>query len=153
MFTLKSLLVLFFVMTQSNKSRPHKITGLPSCWFCFAGIVNRAEGSFSASLVTLALCTKTIYRDYNNIWKCLCIPFMQLVINLTSGSLPTYKLKLHGHGSVGACGNHWPRTDLYRGLQTLFFLFFFVKTEREILYIYIYDICSFVTFTTSLLAV
>lgn len=77
---------------------------------------------------------------------------MQLVINLTSGSLPTYKLKLHGHGSVGACGNHWPRTDLYRGLQTLFFLFF-VKTEREILYIYIYDICSFVTFTTSLLAV
>lgn len=35
MFTLKSLLVLFFVMTQSNKSRPHKITGLPSCWFCF----------------------------------------------------------------------------------------------------------------------
>lgn len=35
----------------------------------------------------------------------------------------------------------------------LFFSFFFVKTEREILYIYIYDICSFVTFTTSLLAV
>lgn len=35
----------------------------------------------------------------------------------------------------------------------LFFFFFFVKTEREILYIYIYDICSFVTFTTSLLAV
>lgn len=47
------------------------------------------------------------------------------------------------NGSIGACGNYWPRTDLYRGLQT-----FFVKTEREILYIYIYDICSFLTFTT-----
>lgn len=37
--------------------------------------------------------------------------------------------------------------------KLFFFSFFFVKTEREILYIYIYDICSFVTFTTSLLAV
>lgn len=36
----------------------------------------------------------------------------------------------------------------------LFFFFFFCKNrEREILYIYIYDICSFVTFTMSLLAV
>lgn len=87
---------IIFTMTQSNKSRPHKITGLPSCWFCFAGMVNRAETPRSASLVTLALCTKTIYQDYNIIWKCLCIPFMQLVINLTSGSLPTYKLKLRG---------------------------------------------------------
>lgn len=83
-------------MTLSNKSRPHKITGLPSCWFFFAGIVSRAGALFSASLVTLALCTKTIYQDYNSILKCLCIPFMQLVINLTSGSPPTYKLKLQG---------------------------------------------------------
>lgn len=29
-------------------------------------------------------------------WKCLCIPFMQLVVNVTRGSPPTYKLKLQG---------------------------------------------------------
>lgn len=70
---------------------------------------------------------------------------MQLVINLTSGSLPTYKLKLHGHGSVGACGNHWPRTDLYRGLQTLFFFFFCKNRERDLIHIYLWYmlLCNF----------
>lgn len=131
-------------MTQSNKSRPHKITGLPSCWFYFAGIVNRAETLSSASLVTLGLCTKTIYQYYNNIWKCLCIPFMQLVINLTSGSLPTYKLKLQGMVALV----HVETIGLGQNFIEDCKLFFFVKTEREILYIYIYDICSFLTFTT-----
>lgn len=131
-------------MSQSNKSRPHKITGLPSCWFHFAGIVNRAEALCSASLLTLALCTKTIYQDYNNIWKCLCIPFMQLVTNLTSGSLPTYELKLRGALALVHVETIGQGTDLYRGLQT----FFCKDRKREILYIYIYDICSFLTFTT-----
>lgn len=146
MFTLKLLFGIIFIMTQSNKSRPHKITGLPSCWFYFAGIVNRAETPFSASLVTLALCTKTIYQDYNNISKCLCIPFMQLVINLTSGSLPTYKLKLQGMVALVHVETI--------GLGQIFiedckpFFFFCKDREREILYIYIYDICSFLTFTT-----
>lgn len=144
MFTLKFAIGIIFIMTQSNKRRPHKITGLPSCWFCFAGIVNRAETLFSASLVTLALCTKTIYQDYNNIWKCLCIPFMQLVINLTSGSLPTYKLKLQGMVALVHVETI--------GLGQIFIedckLFFCKDREREILYIYIYDICSFLTFTT-----
>lgn len=67
MFTSKFAIGIVLTMTQSNKSRPHKITGLPRCWFYFAGIVNRAEAWFSAALVTLALCTKTIYQDYNNI--------------------------------------------------------------------------------------
>ena len=134
---------IIFIMTQSNKSRPHKITGLPSCWFCFAGIVNRAEAPFSASLVTLALCTKTIYQDYNSIWKCLCIPLMQLVINLTSGSLPTYKLKLQGMVAMVHVETI--------GLGQIFIEDckpFCKDREREILYIYIYDICSFLTFTT-----
>lgn len=136
---------IIFIMTQFNKNRPHKITGLPSCWFYFAGIVNRAEALFSASLLTLALCTKTIYQDYNNIWKCLCIPFMQLVINLTSGSLPTYKLKLQGmvalvHVETIGLGQIFIE-DCKRFCKDR-------KREREILYIYIYDICSFLTFTT-----
>lgn len=66
---------------KEKKCRHHKITGLPSCWFYFAGIVNQAGTLHSASLVKLAICTKTIYQDYNNLLKCLCIPFMQLVIN------------------------------------------------------------------------
>lgn len=62
MFTFKFAIGIIFIMTQSNKSRPHKITGLPSCWFYFAGIVKRAEDLSSASLVTLALCTKTYIK-------------------------------------------------------------------------------------------
>lgn len=44
---------IIFIMTQSNESRPHKITGLPSCWFYFAGIVNRAVLSLSSNISSM----------------------------------------------------------------------------------------------------
>lgn len=68
---------------------------------------------------------------------------MQLVINVTSGSRPTYKLKLQ-----------WMVALVHVetiGLGQIFIedcRLFCKDREREILYIYIYDICSFLTFTT-----
>lgn len=73
---------------------------------------------------------------------------MQLVINLTSGSLPTYKLKLQGMVALVHVETIGLGQIFIEDCKLFFFFFFFVKTEREILYIYIYDICSFETFTT-----
>ena len=68
---------------KKEKCQRHKITGLPSCWFYFAGIVKPGwDPSLGlSSKISYTVCTKTIYQDYNNLLKCLCIPFMQLVIN------------------------------------------------------------------------
>lgn len=66
---------------------------------------------------------------------------MQLVIKLTSGSLPTYKLRLQrmvASAHVETIG---------RGQIFIEDCKCFCKDRKRERYIYIYDICSFLTFT------